>query len=185
MIDFDIQRCSRRCCVTDRELKAGETCFSALVAEAANVVRRDYSAEGWTGPPEGAIGWWKTVVVDPGAGRLHWAPNDVMLNYFERLGENPAAEDDRYVMALLLVRRRIARVEGNEKDAAGRSVLVLYCSRNEQTYRVAETTPSAEKAAAIQQHLAELLQMHGAQPDIHKPEAQARESASSIDGVSP
>ena len=45
-------------------------------------------------------------------GRPHWAPNDVMLNYFERLLEDPTAEDARYVLALLLVRRRMLRVEG-------------------------------------------------------------------------
>src|SRR5207249_11242458 len=104
MIDYDIQRCSRRCAATERELKDGETCFSVLVPEGAAVVRRDYSAEAWQGPPENAIGWWKTTIVDPQAGRPHWAPNDVMLNYFERLLDDPAGQDARYVLALLLVR---------------------------------------------------------------------------------
>jgi hypothetical protein len=106
MIDYEIQRCSRRCAATDRELKSGEVCYSVLVPEGAAVVRRDYAAQAWQGPPENAIGFWKSTLVDPHAGRLHWAPNDVMLNYFERLLEDPAAEDARYVLALLLVRRR-------------------------------------------------------------------------------
>ncbi len=161
MIDYDIQRCSRRCAATDRELKDGETCFSVLVPEGAAVVRRDYAAEAWPGPPENAIGWWKTTIVDPNAGRPHWAPNDVMLNYFERLLDNPSAEDARYVLALLLVRRRVLRVEGHEQDAAGRPTLLLYCARNEAQYRVAEIMPSPDRAAAIQQQLAELLQTHG------------------------
>src|SRR5436305_14138401 len=146
MIDYEIQRCSRRCAATERELKDGETCFSALVPEGAAVVRRDYSMEAWQGPPENAIGWWKTTIVDPQAGRPHWAPNDVMLNYFERLLENPTAEDARYVLALLLVRRRVLRVEGHEKDDRGRDTLVLPCGRNETAYRVAETMPSPEPA---------------------------------------
>ena len=162
MIDFEIQRCSRRCFATDRELKSGETCYSAIVAEGGAVLRRDYSAEAWQGPPEGAIGWWKSTVVDPNQGRISWAPNDVMLNYFERLSDDPAAEDARYVLALLMVRRRIARVEATEKDAAGRDMLVLYCPRNELQYHVAEVMPTPERAAAIQQQLAELLQTHGA-----------------------
>ena len=91
MIDYDIQRCSRRCAATERELKDGETCFSVLIPEGAAVVRRDYSAEAWQGPPENAIGWWKTIIIDPNAGRPHWAPNDVMLNYFERLLDDPCA----------------------------------------------------------------------------------------------
>jgi hypothetical protein len=112
MIDYDIQRCTRRCAATDRELRCGEVCYSILVPEGAEVVRRDYAAEAWQGPPESAIGWWKTTIADPAAGRLHWAPSDVMLNYFERLSEDPAADDARYVLALLLVRRRVLRIEG-------------------------------------------------------------------------
>ena len=163
MLDYEIQRCSRRCSATDRELKDGETCYSVLMAEGGQVVRRDYSAESWQGPPEEAIGWWKSTVVDPNAGRPHWAPNDVMLNYFERLLEDPTAEDARYVLALLLVRRRVLRVERHERNPAGRDTLVLHCARNECDYRVTEMLPTPERAAAIQQQLAELLQT--GQPD--------------------
>jgi hypothetical protein len=164
MIDYDIHRCTRRCAANDRELAIGETCYSVLIQDGAAVVRRDFSTEAWSGPPEKTIGWWKTTVADPHAGRPHWAPNDVMLNYFDRLLEDPAAEDARYVLALLLVRRRVLRVEGHEKDERSRDVLVLHCSRNETDYRVAETMPTPERIAAIQQQLAELLQTHGKTP---------------------
>jgi hypothetical protein len=161
MLDFDIQRCSRRCAATEREFVPGEECFSALVPEGSAVVRKDFSAAAWQGPPENALGWWKTTVVDANAGRMSWAPNDVMLHYFERLLEDQTAEDARYVLALLLVRRRVLRVEGHEKDAQGREVIVLHCGRNEAQYRVAEVMPTPERAAAIQQQLSELLQTHG------------------------
>jgi hypothetical protein len=161
MIDYEIQRCTRRCAATDRELKDGEVCYSVLTTEGAAVVRRDYCEQAWPGPPEGAIGWWKSIVVDPHAGRLSWAPSDVMLSYFERLLADPSADDARYVLALLLVRRRVLRVEGHERDAAGRETLVLHCGRNDAEYRVAEVMPTPERAAAIQQQLAELLQTQG------------------------
>ncbi len=158
MVEFDITRCSRKCAATDRDLQAGEICYSALVPDGDQVVRRDYSAEAWQGPPEDAIGWWKSIVVDPNAKKMHWAPSDVMLNYFVQLADNPAAEDTRYVLALLLVRKRILRNEGTEKDASGRDVLVLYSPRQECEHRVPEVLPSAERVAAIQDELAQLLQ---------------------------
>jgi hypothetical protein len=161
MIDYEVQRCSRRCAATHRELQSGEACYSVLVAEGAQVVRRDYAQEAWPGPPAAAIGWWKSTVVDPHAGRLAWAPSDVMLNYFERLLGDPESADALYVLALLLVRRRIVRVESHEQDAAGRPLLVLYCGRNEAEYRVIETMPTPERAAAIQQQLADLLETSG------------------------
>lgn len=161
MLDYEIQRCSRRCAATDRELAVGEVCYSVLVPTGAQVLRKDYSAAAWPGPPENNLGWWKTTLLDPHAGRLYWAPHDVMLNYFERLLEDPSAEDARYVLALLLVRKRILRVEGQEQDAAGRDIVLLYCSRNESHYRVAVVLPTPERAEAIQQQLADLLKTHG------------------------
>jgi hypothetical protein len=161
MTDYEIGRCTRRCFITGRELGEGEVCYSALMPDGTGVVRRDYASDAWEGPPEGAIGWWKTVVVDPAAGRATWAPQDVMLNFFERLLDEPASEDARYVLALLLVQRRILRVEEEEKDAAGRGTLRLHCSRNQREYRVAEVMPTRERSAAIQQQLAELLKTPG------------------------
>jgi len=160
MIDYEIGRCTRRCYITGRELREGELCYSALVPDGAGIVRRDFATEAWEGPPETAIGWWKTVVVDPAAGRTTWAPHEVMLNYFERLPDDPASEDVRYVLALLLVQRRILRVEEEEKDAAGRTTLRLHSSRSQSEYRVAEVLPTPERTAAIQQQLAELLKTH-------------------------
>src|SRR5689334_1065545 len=119
MIDFEIQRCSRRCAATQRELADGELCFSVLIREGAQIVRRDYSREAWEGPPPDAIAWWQTTIVDRKAGRPHWAPNDVMLDYFERLIDDPTAADARYVLALLLVRRRVLRLEAAEQSPAG------------------------------------------------------------------
>ena len=157
MMDFDVQRCTRHCHVTGRELNASETFYSVLIAQGAEVIRRDYSAEAWQGPPEGVLGWWKSHLPSPQSKRLHWAPNDVMLELLEELADQPDKLDMRYVLALLLVRRRVARLEEMETDEQGREVMVLYCARRETTYRVLSMTPSDERAAEIQQELAGLL----------------------------
>ena len=60
MIDYELQRCTRHCAVTERELQPGETFFSTLTAEGAELARRDYSVEAWQGPPAGVVGWWKS-----------------------------------------------------------------------------------------------------------------------------
>ena len=158
MVEYDIQRCTRRCQATGRELAPGETVYSVLVEVGDNVARQDFSADAWKGPPENAVGWWKGIVADTGGKRMHWAPNDVMLHYFEQLEGNPAKEDVRYVLTLLLVRRRIVRVESTEKDAAGIETLVVYSPRNEVEYRVKVAMPPVEREAAIQAELSELLQ---------------------------
>lgn len=157
MIDYEVQRCTRHCAVTLRKLQPGEMFYSTLATEGAQVVRHDYSAEAWQGPPEGVLGWWKSHMPERDARRLHWVPNDVMLELLETLQSQPDKQDMRYVLALLLIRRRVVRLEETERDELSREVSVLYCPRREATYRVLTVMPSAERTAEIQEELARLL----------------------------
>jgi hypothetical protein len=157
MMDFEIQRCTRHCHKTGRQLEPGEAFYSVLEVQGAEVTRRDYSVESWEGPPEGVLGWWKSQMPDANARRPTWAPNDVMLDLFEDLAEQPGGEDLRYVLALLLVRRRVLRLEETETDEEGRNVLATYCPRRETTYKVIEATPTPERTVEIQETLSRLL----------------------------
>ena len=120
--------------------------------------RCDYSVEAWQGPPAQAVGWWKAQVPDRNATRRRWAPNDIMLQFFDDLAEQPERQDMRYVLSLLLVRRRVMRLEENAKDEEGREVLVLYCPRRDTTYRVPTVAPDPQRVEQIQEELARLLQ---------------------------
>ena len=55
MTPYQIQGPARKCAGTGRELKAGESIYSVLVDEGGLFVRRDYSVDAWSAPPEGAI----------------------------------------------------------------------------------------------------------------------------------
>jgi hypothetical protein len=156
-MDYEIQRCTRCCAATGRELAPGEPFYSVLFAEGADLKRQDYSVEAWGGPPEGAIGWWKSQMPGLTSTRMHWAPNDVMLDFFEQLENQPGRQDMRYVLALLLIRRRVMRLEEQTQDEQGREMLVLYCPRREATYHVPAVTPDESRTNEIQEELAKLL----------------------------
>ena len=76
-----------------------------MIAEGNDSKRSDYAAEVWQGPPENAVGWWKSQVPDKTSRRKHWAPNEVMLKFFDELAASPDKQDMRYVLTLLLIRR--------------------------------------------------------------------------------
>jgi len=157
MIDYEIHRTLRRCATCQRELAEGEEFYSALVPHGRQVERQDHCPACWHGAPEKAVGWWKSHVPHRDAPKTRLAPNDVLLGYFQQLEGNREMADTAYVLALLLVRRRVLRVEETLTDAAGREVLVLYCSRDESTHRISAVVPSDQRVAEIQQQLAQLL----------------------------
>ena len=156
-MDFEVQRCTRHCAKTERQFEPDEVFFSVLVAEGGETVRRDYSTEAWEGPPEGVLGWWKSQMPSRNENEVSWAPNDVMLRYFEELETNADKADVRYVLGLLMVRRRLCRLEETEHEEDGNELLVLYCPRNEKTYKTLVVTPTEHRANEIQDELAELL----------------------------
>lgn len=169
-MEYDVQKCTRRCAVSGRELQEGETFFSVLVAEGPAVGRRDFAPDAWQGPPEGALGWWKSKVPTRESRRARMAPSEVLLELFHELEDHVDKADMRYVLALLLVRRRVLRIEepatGTEDPATenadrgtgtGLPVLTLYCTRDDTTHRVACVPPDKARAEQIQAELGKLL----------------------------
>jgi len=156
MIDFELGRFTRRCAATERELLPGEQYHSALFEEGGEVVRRDYSCEAWKDPPEEAFSWWQSQIPAAEA-KPTLAPREVILQYFEQLENQPDKADMRFVVGLLMVRKRIVRLEESETDEQGHEVMVLVCNDSETEYRTPAVQPTAERVLEIQEELGKLL----------------------------
>jgi hypothetical protein len=88
------------------------------------------------------------------------APNDVLLQLFDALEADRERSDLRYVLSLLLVRRRVFKfeeaAEKQQSQAAGQT-LVVHCARRDVTYRVPVAAPDASRIAELQDELSRLL----------------------------
>ncbi len=157
VLDFEVQKFTRVCAVTGRELAPGETFYSYLVRDGAETIRKDVASSDWNGPPDDCLGWWKSEVPDPKSRKLNWAPHDVMLHYFSETENDPTKADVRFVLALLMIRRRIFRLEDTEVDDSGNEVLRVFCARNESEYAVPVTAVTPERAQEVQAIISDLL----------------------------
>jgi len=157
VLDFEVKKFTRVCAETESEFKPGDIFYAYLIRDGGETVRRDVSAEAWNGPPEDCIAWWKSCVPDLKSKKLNWAPNDVMLHYFHETDDKPAELDIRYVLALLLIRRRIFKLEDTTEDEQLGEALVCYCSKNETEYTVPVVKISPERSVEIQSLLSQLM----------------------------
>jgi hypothetical protein len=155
-MDYEVQHCTRHCSTTGREFAPGETYYSALVDDAGNWKRLDFAAEAWAGPPADAVGWWKSKIPLRHNTKKHWAPNNVMLDFWDTLANQPDRQDIRYVLTLLLVRRRVFRWE-DENSHDEHQWLTVYCPRRDATYDVSVVAPEPTRIDQIQEELASLL----------------------------
>ncbi len=94
-MDYEVGRTTRHCTATGREIQPGETFYSTLIAQGADVLRQDYSSDGWLGPPEDVLGWWQSTMPARDAKRQQWAPSDIMLDLLEELATQSERQDMR------------------------------------------------------------------------------------------
>jgi hypothetical protein len=158
MMNFQIQPNTRRCCVTGSELRPGERYYSVLVDEAGKFVRRDFSEQAWQGPPAEAFGFWAGKVSASPGPRRQPIDDEMLLDCFRRLeGQtDPARLNFRFVVALLLTRRRRLKFEEAVQED-GREVLCLRCARTGTRHRVVNPNLTEEETAAVQEQVFEAL----------------------------
>jgi hypothetical protein len=158
MTDYQIEANTRRCAATGRELHSGEKYFAALLEVDGKFVRQDYSSEAWTGPPAGAFSFWTGRVPAADEGRRPRIDDDLLLDCFQRL-EGQAEPDKvnfRYVVALLLMRRRRLKFE-EVRTAGGEETLCLRCARTRTRYEVVNPRLTEGQMAAVQEEVLKVL----------------------------
>ncbi len=102
------------CAVTGHKLEEGEEFYTVLFEEGETFRRADYSLGGWQGAPEGAFCFFKTRVPVSRKRKRLLVDDDLLVQFFLRLAREvePARVQFRFVLALILMRKRKLRYEG-------------------------------------------------------------------------
>jgi hypothetical protein len=155
-MEYQIQPNTRRCAVTGRDLRPGERFYAALILDGAQFVRCDFSAEAWRGPPEGTFSFWTGRVPPPEEKPRPRFDDDLLEECFRRLeGQtDPDRVNFRYVVALLLVRRRRFKLEPSDGDAGE---MTVRCARTGERYRVTNPRLSEDEMVRVQEEVFQVL----------------------------
>ncbi|MGI9471438.1 MAG: hypothetical protein ACR2NZ_07905 [Rubripirellula sp.] len=114
--EYKVNRCTRQCHELRRPLREGEWYYSVVLESGDDFVRRDYSAESWKEPPEGTIGWWKCRMPKSSDKKLVLAPPEVLTDLLRQMADAPERAKSRYLLALMLMRKRIVRPTETARD---------------------------------------------------------------------
>ncbi len=135
---YNIQRPTGRCALTDKPLGPGDRYIAALVeADAApngddrkdangaadtgqtadaGLRRIDISIEAWERGqrPEGVFSFWQSTVPMPNEKKKQFVDDEVLMNLLIRLEDTdqPQRLAFRFVLALILMRKKLLRYEG-------------------------------------------------------------------------
>ena len=150
-MDYQLKSIGKTCAGTGEPLEPGSTYHSVLVERNGELLRLDYSEEGWKGPPEDSVGELLAVVPDD-TPKPKVIDTEALMRYFEQLSEdpNPAHDQMHYVLALLLLQKRRLRLDGQRTDEDGNEFLQVIGSKSEGPYEVADKDLDEQQIANLQ-----------------------------------
>ena len=161
MKQWETARPTGICAKTGRELTEGEELYAVLFEDGDSFRREDYSVEAWTGPPPDAYCHFKSKVPIREAKRKRVFVDDEMLvNFFVRLGD----ETDllrlqfRFVLALILMRKRLLRYEETLHDGQTES-WQMRLVKEQTVHRVLNPRLTDEQIEGVSEQLGAIL--HG------------------------
>ncbi len=157
---WQIGRRTRTCAQTGEPIPAGTPFFSALIEGEDSFERRDYSLAAWpdvdTHP---FFSYWKNKAGEAREEKKRAVDYERLLAFYDGLedADDPRKRLFRYVLALILARRRKLRLDGMERTEEGDRI-VVYDRRSEKTAEITAPEASKEELEAVQEKLNELFE---------------------------
>jgi len=173
---FHVEASRRTCRACDREFQPNDAYVSALKdvesddAHPSGMARLDFCEEHWAQEAAGDTPWiafWRTRVPEPEEpkSRRVVIDDDRLLEVFFRLAgtEDPLKLDLRYVIGLMLIRKRRLKLEGTRRRG-GETVLRVRKSRSKELHDLLDRKLTDAALVSVSQEIGTLLDLVD-QPD--------------------
>jgi hypothetical protein len=133
---YEIARATGVCAASGKKIEPGDEFVAVLVErdgdEEGGLQRVDFSAAAWdkgTRPkkPLRVFGHWRAKMQPPGQNKKPLIDDAALMDLFEQLegAEEPSKISFRFVLALILVRKKLLKYEGAHRDGAGTGPVML------------------------------------------------------------
>jgi hypothetical protein len=176
--EFEISRTAGKCFVSERDLAEGEAYYAVLIETAEGFERRDYSLEAWSGPPDGSYCHWRTRIPVRDHKPRSLAIDQAMLSdLFVRLEDEDSEMKQRFrfVLALLLMRKRLLKFEQTTRDGE-REFWQMRLTRDQSIHQVLNPQLTDDQIDRLSTQLMALL---GGEPEavdaLDEPEIDERQ----------
>lgn len=155
--DWEIKSRAHACARTGTEFHPGEMFYTMLIREGDGFRREDLSEEAWAARNDNIqpFSFWRSKYEPPAPPRPEPLPRDDAEGLLRRLvaENNPAHTNARYILALMLERKRMLRpVESQDED-----MLVYEHVATGETIVLANPHLSFEQIPAVQKEVSALL----------------------------
>lgn len=156
---YEVGRPSGKCCVCGEELAAGTKIMAALRETPQGFERLDVSLDCWPAfDRSGLLAFWQTTIPHHEAKKKLFVDDGVLCELFERLKdtEEPAKLNFRFVLGLILMRKRMLLYESS-RDDGGRDVWTVRFKAKEDKLDLLNPRLNEQQVMEVSQQLGEIL----------------------------
>jgi len=128
-MDWEIVKGQQKCQGCDKQFAEQEEYFSALYDQENKFVRKDFCTECWEKRGrESVYSFWKTRCIPEEKKVKKFVDDSVILDFFIRLQDatEPSKKNFRYVLALLLMRKKLLKFDDVKKGEGGEALVLSY-----------------------------------------------------------
>ncbi len=152
--DYEIAKASGACAGCSRELAGGEEFVAVLYDRGAEFQRQDLCADCWAGRDESsqqAFSFWHSRVPTPGQPKRQFVSNEVVVEFFTRLegADEPAKINFRFVLALMLMRKKLLIYDRGEADEDGRDIWTMHLKADAEPVEVIHPDLDEQQMAEV------------------------------------
>lgn len=163
--EYNISKTSGACCECGKAIGPGEQVVATVHELEEDFERRDFCPACWdareqTDTGEGLIGVWRTVIPRPQEKRKLLVDDEVLVSFFERLAEaqEPAKVNFRYVLGLILMRKRLLVYDRMTQRDDGRDEWQMHLRGSDRVHKVIDPHMDPEEIAEVSRHVGEILE---------------------------
>jgi len=158
--EWKIEGSLKRCVVCGKEFQEKDEYFSEIYDSEGGFLRKDFCVACWKGPEEKGYSFWKTRIAPKEQKPKRFIDLDVIFDFFEKLADSDEREKEtfRYILALVLMRKRRLKFEGTSREADA-EVLILREAATKNIFHVKNPELNEGELEAITGKVGQILNM--------------------------
>ncbi len=156
---YEVAKPGGKCVLTGRDIPPGEKFMAAVKETPTGFERADVCLDAWKDyPREGLLAFWQSTMPQPNAKKKLFVDDEVLKQIFEKLAdtEEPAKLGFRFVLGLILMRKRILMYEGTRTEGDKEIWTIRYRGKDDQ-FDLLNPQMDEQKIVEVTQHLGEIL----------------------------
>jgi hypothetical protein len=161
--DYNISKPDGTCCACNRQLQPEQEFMATICETDDGFMRRDFCLDCWSDDlrDEGTIGFWRSHIPKPQEKKKLFVDDEVLINFFRRLADTdePSRVSFRYVLALILMRKKLLAYDRTEADGEGRDIWKMHFKGSGETHDVIDPHMDEDQILQVSQDLGQIMEL--------------------------